>query len=72
MKSLIVLTVFLLACSPESLKQQQKESIDYGMNTLEYCKDTRTGLCFAGCNLGWQTSVLANVPCTPEVERLIK
>lgn len=32
-----------------------------------YFKDVRTNLCFASMALGYDSAVLSNVPCTPEV-----
>lgn len=73
MKKLLgLLLLCLVCCDNSALQHQHNLHIKDSMFHLEYCKDIRTGLCFAGCNLGYQTSVLAQVPCTPEVEALIK
>jgi hypothetical protein len=42
------------------------------IESMEYFRDTRTGLCFAAQALGFNQAVMTNVPCTPDVERLIK
>lgn len=42
------------------------------VNKINYWKDQRTGLCFAAFGMGTQSGLLTNVPCTPEVGRLIK
>ncbi len=40
---------------------------------LHYTKDRRTDLCFAMYCVGCKTSApITNVPCTPEVERLLE
>lgn len=61
------LLVFLLGCEASA-----KEEV----NSFSYYKDTRTNLCFvvSGINNGHMVTyhVYSNVPCTPEVEKLIK
>lgn len=59
---IIVLCILTMSCSSTSDKIQN----------LQYSKDHRTGLCFASRNLHINTAVMANVPCTPEVEKLIQ
>ena len=48
--------------------ENQKDIIN---NNLHYNKDYKTGLCFAHYQLKYNTGVLTNVPCTPEVEKLL-
>ena len=55
------------APNPSSLKS----------GNLTYFKDARTGICYAGMNSldvhsGWKTTTITYVPCTPEVEKMIK
>jgi hypothetical protein len=42
------------------------------IDRMKYFKDSKTDLCFAAQSLGFNNGVMTNVPCTPEVERLIK
>lgn len=42
------------------------------VNKINYFRDNHTGLCFAAYRLQSPNGLLTNVPCTPEVERLIK
>lgn len=40
---------------------------------IDYFKDPRTNLCFAGeVNGSWNSTTITNVPCTSEVEKLVK
>ena len=62
----------------EHLKQKEmeehKEEVDAAVRILKgmhYFKDTRTNLCFAGSYLGYASALMTNVPCSPEVEKLI-
>lgn len=76
MKKILLCLVFLLGCD--------KGSVDFfphagdEVNKIRYFKDSRTNLCFAlstftgGGALPQNESVFSNVPCTPEVEKLIK
>lgn len=77
MKKILLLVVLgLFACDEETRKvwnptpQEQAQSI-------HYVKDERTGLCFVFNNIGMSAQggggeVFTNVPCSPEVEKLIK
>jgi hypothetical protein len=68
----VLLAVFLVGCTinsapkPADLKEQN----------IVYFKDSRTGICYAALNsLGGDysnTTTITYVPCTPEVEKLIK
>jgi hypothetical protein len=64
-KKLITVGLFLFGCDHT---QRTNELLP----ELIYIRDNRTGLCFASRYLGHQAGVMTNVPCTPEVERLIK
>lgn len=55
--------LFAISCVPENNEV---------LNTISYFRDERTGLCFAARALGFNQGVMSNVPCTAEVERLIK
>lgn len=80
MKKLFVLMLLCLTCCCDETKEhakiidQQNFDMHSYIENVRYCKDIRTGLCFAGCPIygGAYNSVLTNVPCTPEVEKLIK
>lgn len=63
-KKRLVLVLSLLLCGCN----ESRISHDLG-----YFKDSRTGLCFAVYGvIGMSTTLLTHVPCTPEVERLIR
>lgn len=75
MKALLLcLLIALSGCvHPQQLSKSDTSDV---LNGLQYVKDVRTGLCFAtltGSNghVGLLVSI-ANVPCSPDVERLIK
>ena len=77
MKSLLIVCAFIL-CSCSSKEQRQLEwdnSIYNGrislINDFTYHKDTRTNLCFVVAGYGYGQTI-TNVPCSPEVEKLIK
>jgi hypothetical protein len=62
MKNLIIILCFLsVGCSTPTEASQG----------LRYSKDYRTGLCFASRYINANNVVMTNVPCTPEVEKLI-
>jgi len=70
-KILLLMCLGLLACDQISTTPNQDAQ------TIRYVKDQRTGLCFAynyvsGSAYGGGGEVLTHVPCTPEVEKLIK
>lgn len=67
-----LLLLCLVCCDAQTLERQRIAYKHRAMTEVEYCKDLRTGLCFAGCDLNSHSAVLALVPCTPEVEALIK
>jgi hypothetical protein len=62
-----LLAIFLVACdnTPQTHKEKQQ-------HWLHYYKDTRTDLCFAGYHLGGRDGFMTQVPCSPEVEKLVK
>jgi hypothetical protein len=68
MKYLLLLV--LVGCGITNPTQTKQEA-----QTLEYYKDTRTNLCFVRNAVensnGFAYNVFTNVPCTPEVEKLI-
>jgi len=49
----------------------QQRAVDT-MPKLTYSKDTRTGFCFAAAYAGSNAGMLTMVPCSGEVEQLIK
>lgn len=83
MKSFIALfssmCLFSLAACEGTPQQKQEQSIvesnvlKEDILSFHYFKDKRTNLCFiSGDDLRSNYSVLTNVPCTPEVEKLIE
>lgn len=69
---IVLLSLILFGCSAEQISKMNKEHDDGIIKTIYYKKDKRTGLCFASWGLGGNGGLLTNVPCTPEVEKLIK
>lgn len=71
-----LLALFVLhvaACeTKEEAVQHNKKALADRVEMFGYFKDPRTNLCFAGYGMGWNYGLLANVPCSPEVEKLIK
>lgn len=70
--------LFLLICLTGCNKKMQDRMFQSEItktHRMEYYKDTRTNLCFAE-NCVYSSvvgnTVFVNVPCTPEVERLIE
>ena len=77
MKKIIILACCLFGClSPEEAHNQEyrfnKDINGFHIKQIIYSKDSRTGLCYASMSLGSNWAVLTNVPCTPEVEKLIQ
>lgn len=79
MKKIFGLLLLCFTCcdvngQSKTLEQEQNSDMHKYVESIRYCKDIRTGLCFAGCPVyaNAYNAVLANVPCTPEVEKLIK
>jgi hypothetical protein len=75
MKKLLLLLV-LVACNRDEARKLVSPTVEDKVVELTYVKDTRTKLCFA---VSWVSEypigtayVYSSVPCTPEVERLIK
>jgi hypothetical protein len=70
MKKVLLLSLLLVACNYPQLSRTARD--------VQYVQDERTGLCFAVTDNGESMSssrvshVYSHVPCTPEVERLIK
>ena len=70
--SKIVLLLCLIGCSNETRKEWFPTRAE-AANSILYVKDTRTGLCFVSNEIltDINSIVLTNVPCTPEVEKLL-
>jgi hypothetical protein len=66
----ILFLLCLMGCGPLGQEGTKKEA-----QNIEYYKDSRTNLCFVRnivCGSdGCCYNVFANVPCTPEVEKLL-
>lgn len=80
MKLLSLLFLFVIACDcpdqKEMMERRKQERIvqlkhDLG-DRIEYYKDDRTDLCFAGMSLGFNAAVLTNVPCSLAVMESIQ
>lgn len=61
-----------MGCS-EATRKDLFPSRAESANRILYVKDTRTGLCFVSNEIltDINSIVLTNVPCTPEVEKLL-
>jgi hypothetical protein len=74
MKYLCIL-LFLVGCNDQVKKSLLPSETDR-VEKLTYHKDSRTGLCFVHNVVYSSTTVnshiFTEVPCTPEVEKLIK
>lgn len=64
MKKLLLIGVLFGLCSCYTTQEHT--------HFFLYLKDSRTNLCFASYDLGHETGVLTNVPCTPDVEAAIQ
>lgn len=67
---IILLSVCLLGCSALNPSEEKQ------VTNLRYYKDDRTNLCFVHNSVtssnGWTYDIFTHVPCTTEVEELIK
>lgn len=68
-KLLLAIALLLTACDNRAESQTFKEKQQYWVH---YYKDTRTNLCFAGRGLNGYSALLTQVPCSPEVEKLVE
>ena len=75
MKKILILLVFIFVGCNEASAREFFPTKSQEANQITYVKDSRTNLCFAYNSVtnsnGFTDSVLTNVPCTPEVERLL-
>ena len=71
----VLASVFLLAGCEEfdrgAYDEQERRAKSYSSGLI-YIKDARTNLCFATYSLGYDNGSFANVPCSPEVLKLVK
>jgi hypothetical protein len=71
----MIISLLLMACD-ESTKREWFPPAQDRVQSLSYVKDNRTGLCFTYMSVtnsnGFSSDVFSNVPCTPEVEKLIQ
>lgn len=65
------MALLLSACDNANTRNASGEGAHVG---IRYFKDTRTGICFASASgsLNLNSSTLTHVPCTPEVEGLVR
>lgn len=76
MKKILLLCLLLLACDEETRRRMNPTPQEEAQE-IHYVKDNRTGLCFVYNSIGMSAQggggdVYTNVPCTPEVEKLIR
>lgn len=73
--SLSIVLLCLIACNEQTRREMFPPTEDRA-NQLTYVKDGRTGLCFVHNSVnnghGFSEDVFTNVPCTPEVEFIIR
>lgn len=73
MKSILLFAclIGLVACDKQEMRRDWvKDDIERLGDNLNYYKDSRTNLCFAGMYLNSHGAVFTSVQCTPEVEKL--
>ncbi len=73
----ILLCLLLISCNEDSRESFRKEVFPTAHEEAQrifYVKDNRTNLCFVRNSILTDVNsvVFTNVPCTPEVEKLIK
>jgi hypothetical protein len=71
MKKLLLLPLLMLSmtCNDPAQSETNKEKQNHWVH---YYKDARTDVCFAAYNLGAYDALLTQVPCSPEVEKLVE
>ena len=73
--SLLCFTIHFIGCS-DAQREQVAPTPSQEAQHVTYLKDGRTGLCFATSYVSeypfGTATIFANVPCSPEVEKLIK
>ena len=73
MKKIVIALLLLVGCATP---EEQVRYSQIKLHSLIYYKDDRTNLCFVDNDVynhyGSDSHVFANVPCSPEVEVLIK
>lgn len=67
----ILFCLGIIGCDPVEYKRSQDIENAGNIQNLTYIKDKKSGLCFAASGLGYPYAVLTNIPCTPEVEKLV-
>lgn len=68
---ILILSCVLCSCNKRTNDESFiPESASYGEG--KYFKDKETNLCFYGRYLATSNAVLVLVPCSPEVEKVIK
>jgi hypothetical protein len=74
MKLILICLLMLVGC--ERAERNQQKAIQESANNIQYIKDQRTGLCFVQSYVSeypiGTATIYTNVPCSPEVELLIK
>jgi hypothetical protein len=75
----ILIIAIIFSCSKQAqipYEERQRRQIEIETHplkyNLEYGKDPRTGFCFAIYEFGLRNGLLTYVPCTSEVEKLLK
>ena len=69
MKAVIAIACAALACG--SVESERQHAARQTVEDMRYFLDARTGLCFAGTDLRYNSAVMTHVPCTTEVKALI-
>ena len=68
---LIIILPLLLACGNEYQEHSDRqEAIDY-VNSSYFVRHQKSGLCFAISHPGWNSAVMAEVPCDAVKDLLI-
>jgi hypothetical protein len=73
---LLILVAVLAAAAGCGTMNSAPSKSDLKEENIVYFKDSRTGICYAALNSastdGFSSTTITYVPCTPEVEKLIK
>lgn len=72
MKKLLFCLLIVGCSTPQEIEDIKARRKQEEIAELSYHKDNRTGLCFVRNQTTHGYVVFTNVPCTPEVEKLIK
>jgi hypothetical protein len=65
------LAIILLSGGCEELDHEGQQIAKDHIQSVQYFYDPRTNLCFAGLGVSLDSGSITNVPCSPEVIKLL-